>query len=175
MPAFMMAMFNTLVQICLLRSGPQDLPRSVSWTVLAAVGFIVAFVVQLQIAGTPGHGFQQAVLDLTLTIAVTAGLLRWRGLGGRLPQTLLGFFGTGIILNMISAPLARWALDDSAAEPLRSLAIAGLLILLGWSLAIVAHIYRSALDVPFAAGLMIAVVYFIVWMQLNALLFPQPA
>lgn len=171
----MLAMFNTLVEICVLRSGPQDLPRSVSWTVLAAAAFILAFVVQSQIAGTPGPGFQQAVLDLTLTIAVTAGLLRWRGLGDRLPQTLLGFFGTGIILNLISAPLARWALDESAAEPVRGVAIAGLVALLVWSLVIVAHIYRNALNVPFAVGLLIAVIYFFVWMQLNALLFPQPA
>ena len=51
----------------------------------------------------------------------------------------------------------------------------GLIGLLGWNLAIVAHIYRNALKVSFAAGLLIAIVYLVAWMQLNALLFPQPA
>ena len=171
----MLAMFNTLVEICLLRSGPQDLPRSASWTVVAALAFAAAFVVQAYIAGVPDNSFVQAALDLTLTAAVTAGLLHWRGLAGRLPQTLLGFFGTGVILNLISAPLARWALDETTAEPVRGLAFAGLIGLLGWNLAIVAHIYRNALKVSFAAGLLIAIVYLVAWMQLNALLFPQPA
>ena len=73
----MLAMFNTLVEICLLRSGPQDLPRSVSWTVVAALAFAAAFVVQAYIAGVPDNSFPQAALDLTLTVAVTAGLLHW--------------------------------------------------------------------------------------------------
>lgn len=175
MPALMLAIFNTLVEICVLRRGPQDLPRSVSWTVLAAVAFAVAFVAQAWIAGVPDNSLAQAALDLTLSTAVTAGLLHWRGLGGRLPQTLLGLFGTGVILNLISAPLARWALDESAAEPVRGVAFAGLIVLIIWNLAIVAHIYRNALNISFAHGVFIAIAYFIVWMQLNVLLFPPPA
>ena len=66
-------------------------------------------------------------------------------------------------------------MDETTAEPVRGLAFAGLIGLLGWNLAIVAHIYRNALKVSFAAGLLIAIVYLVAWMQLNALLFPQPA
>ena len=50
-----------------------------------------------------------------------------------------------------------------------------LIALLGWGLAITAHIYRSALDTSFMVGLIIAVLYFVFWLQLQAALFPPPA
>ena len=49
------------------------------------------------------------------------------------------------------------------------------LVLVGWSLLVVAHIMRHALSVAFAVGLGVAILYTLVAMQVIGTLFPAEA
>lgn len=168
----MLALLNRILDISLLRAGPQVLPRSVSWTAIAAMVYVIGYVVQLRATGSPQHAMELALLDAIMTAVIAVALLRWRGMPERILQTLFAFYGTGCVLLLVSTPLARWALDENTGEPVKSLSVAGLFVILFWGLAIVAHIYRNALDVRFVVGLFIAISYFIVWFQLQSALFP---
>ena len=80
-------------------------------------------------------------LNMLQVVAVIV-LLQVRKLPERMPQTLSALAGTGIILGALAFGLLLQA-DPEVNQPLLGLTY---LLLVGWSLAVDAHIYRHALD-----------------------------
>ena len=87
---------------------------------------------------------------------IVAGLLRWRGLSIRLPQTLSALAGTGFCFGLVSIALISQA-DPNRNQPILALVWFSVFL---WSLVVEAHIYRHALSIAMSMALLLAVTVF---------------
>ncbi len=148
----MNAMLMNLAQMLRLRGGPQNLPASWSLTIL----LLSVYMVQNLVTGQQlddDNAAAKSLLSVCLQIGVLTGLLFWRKHLERFAQTMSALAAAGIFFNVVSWGLLSLS-DPAVNQPL--LAIVWLSVFV-WSLLVDAHIYRQALSVPFATGMLIAV------------------
>ena len=154
---------------------PQDLPPSGT---LLAVVLVAHTLVGVAVAAV-SLGFRQAlaagIVDTALMCGLTTGLLVLRTLRERTVQTLTALAGAGTVIGVLAYPASLWLHD--AHEANESSAAAGLLLLavLGWSLAVSAHVLRHALSAPYYIGLLIAVAFYWISVRVLSGLFPLVA
>lgn len=164
-------------QLCLLRTGPEQVPYSPALALLVLAGWI-GVTLPLAFAQLPADGtriFTFLVVNAVLAVVALALLLAVRGFGARLQQTVTAFFGTDLIFNVLSWPLvlpfAGVPLRDPA--PAHVAALAAQLALLAWGLVVKGHILRSALEVPRLSGWLLAVAITLFTTALAGALFPD--
>jgi hypothetical protein len=153
-------LLRRLWQLCLLRIGPQDLPYSPTLSrnlVVAALaaGLVNAFVVDSPVAEL----LPRLLVTLGFLVAVPWLLLQVRGGTDRLAQTIAALAGSSLLYAIAFLPLTVWAAGRQAAgEPDTILVLVGWagLLLTGWKIAINAHIWRHAMNLPFGGGLLLA-------------------
>jgi len=148
----MIAWLRILGRIALLRAGPQDLPAG-NRSLLTAMAMFAAVV----LGSGRAADHQAPALDLLVALGVpfgcAAALLSLVGRLPRLNQTAAALFGTGALISLVNLPI--WL---TGAAPLPPVLAALALVALFWSLAVDAHIWRHALEVSYAGGLVTAVV-----------------
>jgi hypothetical protein len=172
----MASLLSVLIDLCLLRSGPQELPYSPRLTrnlVLLGLGCDLLYVSALEVSGaTPRVAF-----GLAMTLLLPWLLLVWRQRRERYAQTLGALAGSGVLFTLLFLPLALWARQHTPPAGVQELTqqqiAAGWLVLglLGWKLAVNGHILRHALDLPRSAGLGLALAWFLIEFNLDRLLF----
>ena len=151
---------------------PQDLPSS--GTLLALV-LVAHTLVGVAVAGVDlrfGPALAAGVIDTALMCGLTTGLLILRTLRERTVQTLTALAGAGSIIGLLAYPVSLWLHDAHQAN--EQLPAIGLLLLavLGWSLAVSAHILRHALSAPYYIGLLISVAFYWISVRILSNLFP---
>lgn len=170
-------LLRVLLDLCLLRAGPQDLPYSIGVTrglVLLGVGADLLFVSMLESAD---NSLLRIVLSLLLMLGLPWLLLSSRRLQARYAQTLAAFAGTGVLFTLAFLPVAIQASQlptpDLEATPTREQLMVGWITLglVGWKLAINGNIWKHALDWPRAGGLLLAVGVFLLEIGLMRALF----
>ena len=170
----MRAILNPFIQICLLRQGPQDLPTS---GILLGIALTAHTVMSIawSISLNAGSALLSGLLDTLLLVVLTATLLYAQRRKSRVIQTLTALAGTGTIITFLALPVSGWlrSADQSAGEG--GLAVIMLLILTGWSLAVVGHIFRHALSIPYFFGLLLAMVFYAISISAFRALFPGAA
>ncbi len=151
----MLELLKTFFDICLLRKGPQALPRS---------GLVL--VITLGIYAVPElarHVFVEPLSwqDLYLImVSILAGMgfyglvLLIHGYAGRFLQTATAIIGSGAILSVL---LVLASALFSGTPQSESLQLIGLL-LLGWSILIEGHIIAEALQQHRMVGVSLAIV-----------------
>ena len=156
-----------IIDIALLRRGPQDVPASLAFTLGALAAYAGSgMLVQLQIAPEMAP-LPPVLFEVGLTVVLTGLVLWYRGVLARLPQTLSALAGTGTLITLCGLPVIRLL---QAGDPGSALAMSGVVLWLGlvcWSLLVSAHILRLALDVSLNIGLVLAMVFLV----LSALLY----
>ena len=180
------ALLRQLFGVCLLRTGPQDLPYSVVAT-RVAIGSLLAFQAAVGVAtGAQGPAIL-ARLGVTLLVlaGVTPWLLRARGFANRTAQTLLAQAGAGLLFSLAMLPAAVALLPyvtpdgtPGATPPQAMLPALAMLVLFVWKLRVDASIWAHALDVRRQQGLLLAVVLVVaelVLLLLFAPAVPRPA
>ncbi len=153
----MSILFSRLIQILLLRQGPQDLPPGPS--VLLATLTLYLLTASLSISLGDGGGSPTLLLLLAtgLPMVLVWIVLRLKSRVSRWEQTLSALYGTSALLSLLSLPLNLQA----GTEPAPPVVLLSLLIFL-WSFAVDAHIWRHALETSFAAGLAVAMILFMI-------------
>ncbi len=162
----MNGIFISLANMLRLRGGPQNLPAS--WPLM--IFMVTAYMVQNLITGQQledESAAAKSLLAICLQVVVLGGLLYWRRHLERFTQTLSALAGVGVIFNMIT-----WALltqsDPTSNQPLLALTWFAVFI---WSLFVDANIYRNALSVPLAMGMLVTVLTLAVSYVLIEMLF----
>jgi hypothetical protein len=162
----MNGIFISLANLLRLRGGPQNLPAS--WPLM--IFMVSVYLVQNLITGQQlddESAAAKSLLAICLQVVVLGGLLYWRRHMERFAQTLSALASVGIIFNMIT-----WALlsqsDPASNQPLLALTWFAVFI---WSLFVDANIYRNALSVPFAMGMLVTVLTLAVSYVLIEMLF----
>ena len=161
----MMASMNIVlhfVDLCLFKSGPEDLPASQS---VLKITLLVYLIVSVLVGLTNTDWMISIWTGLTETIFMMLVLwliLQFRGGQARYVQTLTAMAGSQIILGLISIPILWQFYQLEEIEQPKSLAMMLIMIVLFWSLMVTAHIFRKSLDIIPSRAVVITVIYSIV-------------
>ena len=143
-----MAFLRLILDICLLRGKPQDLPTSHTLLVLAALAGVAVDFLSL-----PEPGFDLGRLLFVISQAVLFGaglwlLLKLRGFAVRWTQTATALYAANAVFSLLLLPLIPALAEMLEAGPPASLGWQGMLmmVLSGWFLAVMARVLREALE-----------------------------
>jgi hypothetical protein len=167
---------NLYFEIALFRRAPQDLPASSTLLYLSLLLYAVVSFAAMSVQLPRDSAMLQALADTGLMAAFTWGVLAFRSRQPRFPQTLCALAGTGIVLGLIAIPVLAWLLrlgdpaDANGVTPAAVVPSLLLLFLMGWSIAVVAFIFRHALEVSRGIGVSLAVAYLVLSFALSNLL-----
>jgi len=148
---------KVFIDICRFRAGPQDIPHSyflLVWAVIAY--FLIGLIVSPLEQATPKT--ISAIVDTIMVIGLALAGLWVRNLANRGIQTIVALAGTGLVFGLINLLLILVFPGLGTTEPsiFSSMLILALVI---WNIAVMGHILKSSLDLPFWAGIGIAVLY----------------
>ena len=159
--------------ICLLRKGPQDLPKSSVLLYLSLILYMV-FDVLLTVQARP---FEDALLvsfiDVGFLLGVIFFILKQHHYLDRWVQTITALCGTGVILGIFIFPLVYGGAQNQYETWLQQIIILLFFIMVIWNIAVLAHIVRNAISTSLGIGIAIAILY--IWMSslLISMLFPE--
>jgi hypothetical protein len=163
------AFFN----ICLLRKGPQDLPKST--VLLGLCLFMYTFIdVLLTVQSRPfDDALMVSLVDVGILLLVTYFILRQHHHLDRWLQTMTALFGTGVILGIFIFPLVFGGVQNQYEVWVQQIIVFLFLVMVVWNVAVLAHIVRHAISTSMGIGIMIAILY--IWMSslLITMLFPE--
>jgi hypothetical protein len=161
----MLAFLFLLRDVILLRRGPQDMPHAPRLLVLVCGASVllqlaIAFVLRI-----PGNALGAGLLGLAFNLGLLYLLLQMRGVASRFVQTALTRTACAIVFAILSAPIVL-AIGGKPPTPETITPIQALLGMFAlpvvvWKLIVDAHILRHALNLPFAGGLLIALMWIV--------------
>lgn len=151
-------LLRLVLEISALRAPPQALPASLSLTALLLTAHAASGAALARALPPPQPASAYALLETALMAGALYALLAVTGKRARLPQSLSALAGTGTVVNLAALPVFATLAPGAQTSLFAALAV---LVLLGWSFAIAAHVLRHTLSASWAEGAMIALAYFI--------------
>ncbi len=148
----MNSLFSSLLGILRLRSGPEDLPSSWSITLAIVAAYLMLGIFTGQSLGDDNSA-AAALAAAALQFAAVIVMLQFRKYPERLSQTLSALAGVGIIFTILSFMFLSQA-NPARQQPILALAWFGIFF---WSMVVDAHIYKNALSISMAQGMLVAV------------------
>ncbi len=163
---------KAFLDICLLRKGPQDLPRSSALLLVSAFAYACIDVLLTAQARSIPESLLVTLLDMCFLMAVSYLILRQHRVVDRWTQTMTALFGTGVILGLFIFPLVFGGGQIQYPDGLQQIILLLFLIMVVWNVAVLAHIVRNAISTSIGIGVLIAIFY--IWMSslLITMLFP---
>jgi hypothetical protein len=154
-------------QVVSLRRSPQIIPRS-----RRLLGVMLLFHLLIGAASASyylplGDALLVAGLGTLLLAAISHLLLAFYGVAQRSVQVITALAGCELFLGLVSLPLDFWFSSVSKADAAFPALLS--LLLLGWNIAVVAHVYRHALEVSKGLGFLYATGYMLVSITLASL------
>jgi len=154
---FMTILLSRLLDIILLRRGPQDLPAGRSVLLACLTLYVLIAAVSLNTGRSPENPTAVLVLASALPLVLVWIVLRLRARLSRWEQTLSALYGTSALLSLLTLPFNF----NAGAEPTGFVVVVSLVVFF-WSFAVDAHIWRNALEISFGAGLAVAMLLFVI-------------
>ena len=121
-----------------------------------------------------------ATLGMTFLDTLVMVLFAWTLLllmkkSARLVQTLTALAGTGTVLGVVGLPLILQAARTQTEDGPAGILVLAWLLMLVWSIAVQAHIFRHALSTGYGTGLLLAGLHTVLIVTLVETLFPRVA
>ncbi len=158
------ALIQAFFRILLLRAGPQTIPPSAAlmWLVLVlhfAIGFLLTIFTQ-----PFGYSLLSSLVGTLIMVAVVHALLLFYQQHARYLQTLTALAACEVLLGLLLLPLSLSALyyQGRDSNELTTLLAILWLMVVGWNVAVAAHILRHALSVSTGLGFLYSIVYFMI-------------
>jgi hypothetical protein len=155
--------------------GPQHLPASGMLLAIALIAHTVAAILLSTVIMSASSAMLAGLVDTALLCAFTATLLYVQRLNVRVVQTVTAMAGSLAIISLIALPVSGWlhGIDETSGDA----RIPGILLLglIGWSLAVSAHVFRHALSIPYYLGFILAIVFYWISISVYRSLFPLSA
>ena len=160
------ALLNYFVDLCLLRTAPQDLPASALLLRMSVALYVVIGVVMIVNSDiTVVTAFAVNLFEVLLMLTTLFLGLRLYGRSSRFQQTATALMGSGVLLGLLTLPLIGGSHQAQSTE-----AALLMLVLLIWNLVVIGHILRHAFDIWFGWAVLIAGLYYeIFWFLINEL------
>lgn len=161
------ALLRVILQIVLLRQGPQALPASsfLLWLVLGA-HWLTGVVLGLY-SLAPVASMLSALAGTLIMAALVHTLLLLHRRHERLTQTLMALAACEVLLGLLALPLTALFFAGAGAQDIAAMLS---LLLLGWNIAVAAHIFRHALSTSMGVGLLFAIGYTLISISLGGLI-----
>ena len=164
---------KAFLDICLLRKGPQDLPKSTELLVLSLFMYTLIDVL-LTVQSRPlVDALMVSFVDVGFLLLVTFLILKQHKHLERWYQTMTALFGTGVILGIFIFPLVFGGFQNQYEAWLQQIIVLLFLIMVIWNVAVLAHIVRHAISTSAGIGVTIAILYFGMSSLLVIMLFPE--
>jgi hypothetical protein len=170
----MYATVRPLLELCIMKRGPQDLPASPAWLAAMALGYVAVGVAMGLPVYATGVAVAAAGFDLLLLLGFAAALLAWRGHPARWLQTATALTGAGFLMGVVALPIVFSIYRAILGEADATLAVLAYWVLVGWIIAIYGYIFTQALSLRSRwFGLGVALGYFVLsWVTVQTV-FPQ--
>lgn len=154
-------LFAGIRDLCLFRSGPQDMPYSPRVLImLLIIGAIAEAAFDLP-RGIPVAMVIGADAGTLIALAALHAMLRWRQKPERFVQSALALVVTSLLFELIVLPLILLGglptvlpTQHLALSVPQTLTLLAVFVLVVWQAGIAANILRQALQVPFAGGVL---------------------
>jgi hypothetical protein len=164
-------LLNFFVDLCLLRSAPQDLPASQPLlAAVLAVNALAGILLGVQTWAGAGVALAATVLDIGLLLGLLFIALQLRGVTPRFVQAATALLGAGTLFTLIAMPLQPLL---GAPEEIEVAALLYLALLI-WVQLVYGHVLRHALNLSLVAGVGLALIYTFTSAVLIELFFPLP-
>ena len=160
---------------CLMRRAPQDDPLSYSALSGALAAYAGMDMLQVRASSDWLVAVAMTGVDVLVMILFAWTLLRLTKKPARFVQTLTSLAGTGAVLGFVGLPLILQASHAHLESGPTPALVLGWLVLLAWSIAVQAHIFRHALSVRYGVGLLVAGCYVVLAVSLIEMFFPRVA
>lgn len=145
-----------LLDICLLRAAPQELPCS--WelfglTIIASLGMGYP---AMQAYGPTPNPVPALLAGVLFTLSFIYGSLAFRGFKIRFIQTASAIFGADAIMTLVALPVLHAAGTGVTPDTFTLFAMVSVGI---WNLIVLGHILRHSLSLPLPGGILVAFGY----------------
>ncbi|RRQ21477.1 hypothetical protein [Thiohalobacter thiocyanaticus] len=161
-----------MLDLCLLRVGPQRLPAARELLWLFVVAYVTLGVVVYLSRYELRFALSASVLETLLVAAFIQLLLRAWGRPERFTQTLTALLAGWTLLGLLVAPLVYGTQGMEPDSRDAVLVFVGMTLYLAWSLAVLGNILHHALEVPLYGGIGLGVVYFMLSQMVVAAALP---
>jgi hypothetical protein len=171
------ALVNLFLDICLFRKGPQDLPASVALLKLSLFLYGLSGLILLMIDVDQLNILIAVLLtlfDIILLAMLSYAVLYVLGYLPRFTQTLTALTGVGVLLQIAAMPLAIWTRQELAARGSPEFPVIMRFVLLGWAVAVMAHVLKHAFSTSRVIGVLYAVAYIAISWTLFDWILPPP-
>ena len=159
----LLALSRLFLAICLLKKGPQDVPKS---NFLSSIVLFLYALVAFLMLYDQEHQISVVLIEIGFEIILVMGfialLLLVSGKLARYQQAMTALLGTDALISFFALPPMYLQVSGRGAE-LLILTILGLTL---WHWVVCGHIIRHALGQTFPFGLGVAFLYIIVTYQL---------
>ena len=163
------------LQQCLLRRAPQDDALSYSALQWSIVAYVLMDLLQARASSDWTVSLGMTLLDTLVMLLFAWAVLLLTKKSGRLVQTLTALAGTGTVLGMLGLPLILQAARTQTENGPAVILVLGWVLMLVWSIAVQAHIFRHALSTAYGTGLLLAGLHTVLMITLVESLFPRVA
>ena len=163
------------LQQCLLRRAPQDDPLSYSALQWSIVAYVLMDLWQARASSDWSATLGMTLLDTLVMVLFAWTLLLLTKKSARLVQTLTALAGTGTVLGVVGLPLILQAARTQTEDGPAGILVVGWLLMLVWSIAVQAHIFRHALSTGYGTGLLLAGLHTVLIVTLVETIFPRVA
>ncbi len=162
---------QTLFDIALLRKGPEHIPRSVVFLLMAmALWFVSALTALALIDRFDESDFILEIFSALIAVAFYSAIVIVARQRPRLTQTISAIIGCGALLTLVF--VAAYAMLKPFIGAGFMTLVAWLILL--WSVSVKGHIIASAINRHWYIGLSISVTVFVLQSIINVLVSSEP-
>jgi len=148
---------TTFINLCKLKAGPQDLPVSRELMYASVFAYWLMGVVLTLVNQTFGQSIFLSLVQTIILVFVCKVVLWIAKKPERSLQALTALAGSGALIAVLAWPLLMW-MGQGEITGDHPLAILWLLLVI-WETVVIGHIFRHALEIPFLAGIGVALVF----------------
>jgi len=166
----MLSQLKPFIYICLMNKGPQDLPWSYGLLQVAALAYLISGVLSMLSAAPVDQSLLVMLVDLGVMLSFGWLCLKAFNKSPRFIQMSTAMVGVGTIFQLLAWPLMAYIDNQQeVSAPGTSLL---LLFVVGWNLAIYAHIFRESFNVRMLSAFVLTLAYAVITVTVRQLLFP---
>jgi drug/metabolite transporter (DMT)-like permease len=165
----MVVLIKLIIDICLLRAKPGDLPYSKFLLILCLITYMILGVAITLSNQSVTKSILIVIVDTSLLLIFAYGALWFRNQLNRATQMVTALAGSGVLFTALSIPIVFWLqqIDPSEPSPISLL----LLLIFAWNVAVIGYILQHALNVKYWVGFGISATYVYVSLRLMNTLF----
>ena len=167
-----MPVLTRILEIMLLRAGPQHVPYSVSLMVSLILLYVASGVAVLDSSMDTNYALGNMLLDVAVLFAFTWFCLSLLHFRQRFVQTVIALAGIGVVYHLLAWPLLLDLQDMQAEAQGVKLSAVLMLLLLSWQVLVYGHVFRHAMEMSMGRALALSFGYLFLSIAVADIVFP---